>query len=347
MMKAIRQVLPNYISPERFVGMAVSAAKIFEKNPDINRSSILLAVFDAARYGLELGGPSGHAYLVPFGKIVQLITGYKGLIHLAKVNGGITYCTPFIVYSNDKFRMWIDESGQRFEHEPTIGERGVPRAAYCLIGIKGQDRPVFHWTHIERVQLIEKNAKKKGGAVWSSDREAMILKTAIRQAMKYQQICPATDAVIAKEEKLEVGIIEAAIPEEMREVVDTDYQEVVEEMNKEAVDSSTKPIVEMPKEKMVEPAGEQKPKTGEVKGDSSGTPAGATKSLDPDEDSFRLDFIDGVRILAMDKNLQDTVEGMCLAKFGCTVDKLPKENWKEFYAMLEATPQQQAKGAKK
>jgi recombination protein RecT len=251
---AIKEVLPKYMTPSRFLSMAIAASKVLAQDPNIIPGSVMVAVYEAAKLGLELGGTTGHAYLIPFknndtGKtVVQLITGYKGLIYLCKKNGNVADMKPIIVYEKDKFEQWNDDTGSHFRHEPTVGERGKPVAVYCMTTTK-DGQVFFHITHIEKIRQVEEGAKRRGGAVWKSDRDSMILKTAVRQAAKYQTITPEVDGLIGREERMEIGQIESAIPQGLEGIVDASYTEEIEKINA-ADQASSKPETKAPKDKV-------------------------------------------------------------------------------------------------
>lgn len=62
----------------------------------------MAAIVEASSLGLELD-LRGQAYLIPFGKEVTLIPGYKGLMDLAYRSGRVTNIYAEVVCENDQF----------------------------------------------------------------------------------------------------------------------------------------------------------------------------------------------------------------------------------------------------
>ena len=79
--------------------------------------SILGAVMEASRLGLEVGGALGQAYLVPYGKEATFIVGYRGLIALALRSQAVTSIVAHPVHERDVFRYTHGDDA-KIVHEP-------------------------------------------------------------------------------------------------------------------------------------------------------------------------------------------------------------------------------------
>jgi len=263
MVKAIRGVLPETVSVDRF--LAIAAAEI--KNPNLasitDVSSILLGVFHSAKLGLSLNPHMGEAYLVPFrckvkrrdaatgemveGKetIAQFIPGYKGLVKLAR-NAGLKDIQPTVVHEKDEFEHWEDEAGFHFKlktsHELNRGR------VVCVItrAILNDGTSSIKVTWADKLEKIKKAALNKthNTGPWDTHPDEMAAKTGIRHHCK---TLPQTDALayaVRADETLEGGPVDGAVPDELAGVVEADYQVV-----NEPADTSSKPDVQMPTQK--------------------------------------------------------------------------------------------------
>ena len=87
-------------------------------------NSFIGAMMNAAQLGLEPNTTLGQAYLIPYGKQVQFVLGYKGLIDLAYRSGEVAIVRAETVFKNDEF---VYELGfePKLIHRPKLdGGRG-------------------------------------------------------------------------------------------------------------------------------------------------------------------------------------------------------------------------------
>jgi len=108
--QAIKSVLPKHATPERIARIAYTA---LITNPTLARCtqlSLMNCIIQSSILGLEIGGPLGHAVLIPFknNRIGQyeatLVIQYQGLIALAHNTGNVKSVTAHPVFENDQFR---------------------------------------------------------------------------------------------------------------------------------------------------------------------------------------------------------------------------------------------------
>jgi len=134
--------LPDHIRPERLIRVALTAVQNTPKLLECDRSSFYLAVLRAAQLGLEPDGILGQAYLIPYGKLVQLIPGYKGLIDLARRSGEVSNIIAKEVCKNDEFTVDFSQEVP-FVHKPKLdGDRGDITHFWALARFKDGG---FHW----------------------------------------------------------------------------------------------------------------------------------------------------------------------------------------------------------
>src|SRR5512142_2316460 len=80
--KQIAAALPRHLTAERIMRMAVT---LFSKSDALQKCSlpsILASVVQASELGLELTGPLGHAFMVPYAGQATFQIGYKGFFEL-------------------------------------------------------------------------------------------------------------------------------------------------------------------------------------------------------------------------------------------------------------------------
>ena len=98
-MPAWSDVLPKFLPAERLVRVALTAISEQPKLLECTQESIILALMDAARLGLEPGGSLKQAHLVPFKTTCVLIPDYRGLAELARRSGQVRDVYAQVVYA--------------------------------------------------------------------------------------------------------------------------------------------------------------------------------------------------------------------------------------------------------
>jgi recombination protein RecT len=144
--------LPDHIRPERMVRVALTAVQNTPKLLECDRNSFYLAVLRAAQLGLEPDGILGQAYLIPYGKQVQLIPGYKGLIDLARRSGEVSNIIAKEVCKNDEFTVDFSQEIP-FVHKPKLdGDRGDITHFWAMARFKDGG---FHWDYLTKDEVIK------------------------------------------------------------------------------------------------------------------------------------------------------------------------------------------------
>lgn len=181
------RVLPSHIRPGTFVRLAQGAirrnddlAKAANKNP----ASLMAALLDAARLGLEPG--TEEFYLVPFGGEVTGIVGYQGEIELIYRAGAVASVKAEIVYARDEFMF--EPHMQAPIHRPDwFGERGEMMGvyAYAIMRDGGTSRVcVLSKADVERAKAVSRSSSN-ANSPWQKWPESMWRKTAIHELAKW------------------------------------------------------------------------------------------------------------------------------------------------------------------
>ena len=176
------QVLPDQNSAGRFIQASLTAIKMSPKLQQCNPDSILKALMESARYGLEPNSPLSEAALVPYGDKVEFLIEYRGMLRLAWNSGLILSIDYDKICENDKYE-YSKGDGAKFSHTPTFDERGKPLAYYASAKIKGggEVRTVMSTKEILSHGKKFSKSFSAGSSPWQTDFDAMAIKTVLRQ----------------------------------------------------------------------------------------------------------------------------------------------------------------------
>lgn len=199
----IALALPAHIGVERFHRIALTELRRNPKLAACNPMSLLGALMQSAQLGLE-PGPLGQAYLVPFKDEVTFIVGYRGLIDLFRRSGEMESIVAREVREHDQFEFWVDETGDRLRHVPTLtGERGQAYAYYAIARFRDGGQLVHVMTR-DDVERHRKRSRAKDSGPWVTDYDAMARKTVIRAMAPYLPLsAEIADAIDADERTYE------------------------------------------------------------------------------------------------------------------------------------------------
>lgn len=197
----ICQALPKHLNVDRMMRVLMSAVRKNKKLLLCSIPSVLGSMTEAATMGWEIGGPLGHAYLVPFytktGYECQLIPGYKGLLDLCRRSGQISTIALEVVHEGDVFEYSLGDD-PKIVHRPNEKDAGREAKAithaYCVVKLRdggvqrsvwGSDRINAHKEqYSEGWKWAESGDKGKGGggkdSPWHTAWQTMAKKTVVR-----------------------------------------------------------------------------------------------------------------------------------------------------------------------
>lgn len=188
--RAVR--LENLLPPDMPVARFMESIRLaLALNPDLankdkcDPASVVLAVMEAARAGLDVHGHYGH--LVKYGRECQFIPDYKGLVALAVTLGVARDMTPILVYDRDDF--WVEEGETpHVHHRPFVpkktgDKRGEIIAAYTRVTYPDGARVVKGLLYMDDIARVEANTPR-GGPWGGPHRPEMVKKTSVKNAWK-------------------------------------------------------------------------------------------------------------------------------------------------------------------
>lgn len=256
--KKLEGLLPSHMSSDRFLALAFRCfCDNFKTLSKCSPESIFESVLKAAKFGLELDGILGEAYLVPYKRECQLIPGYKGLMKLGLQSKEVKSILPAVVYNVDRFR---------YELGMHVDVKHLPKAIsdeqmaddqveyfYAIFDLTNGARVPFVWpvakirAHRDKYSTSYKYAEQgyqgatpSKDSIWHKHFQRMGLKTVLRDAMSGGTIPMSSEVVqmLQIEKKLEG---------------EEDADEVTKEMDRLAAQSAQKRLAAQPQSPTFEP----------------------------------------------------------------------------------------------
>lgn len=205
MKQQLAAALPKHLTADRMARIVLTELRRVPKLMDCEPASLMGAVMQCAQIGLEPGNGLGHAYLIPFGREVQLIIGYRGFLDLARRSGQIKSISARAVYSCDKFeyRYGLNED---LIHEPAADRpnNATLTFVYAVANLKdgGHQFEVMSKAEVDKVRA---KSKSGGTGPWKDHYEEMAKKTAIRRLFKYLPVSVEMQRAVMSDEYQESG----------------------------------------------------------------------------------------------------------------------------------------------
>lgn len=228
--KAIQSALPKHLTPERICRVAINTISKTPALLNCNPATLCLAIIEASSLGLEIDG-RGQAYLVPFGKDVTLIYGYKGLMDLAYRSGKVISIMAEVVGKNDRFDAAFGLE-PRLEHTPNYLEgRGEIIAAYAIAYMKDGSKQfvVVSKADLDTCRAV---SKAKSGP-WYAWYDEMAKKTAIKRLCKLLPLSPEVQRAAAIDDQADAGVAQTFCESIEENLIDLPVQTQVEQEQEE------------------------------------------------------------------------------------------------------------------
>lgn len=178
----IARALPKHLDADRVARIALTTLRRTPKLAQCTPESFLGALMTCSQLGVEPGGPTGEAYLVPFKGEVTFVLGYKGMASLFWRSPLAKSLSAQVVYEGDHFDY---EYGleQKLAHKPALSGRGKP-IAYYAVATTTTGGSAFVVLSPEDVEKHRKHSPFPNGGPWKDHYEAMAKKTCVRELFK-------------------------------------------------------------------------------------------------------------------------------------------------------------------
>jgi len=196
--------LPKHMNADRMARVVLTEMRRVPALANCDKRSLMGAIITCSQLGLEPGNSLGHAYLLPFGKEVTLIIGYRGLIDMARRSGQIISISARAVHEHDHFiyRYGLDEN---IEHIPADGDRGELTHVYAVAKLKdgGVQFEVMSRADVEKVRATSKAGKN---GPWVSHFVEMARKTVVRRLFKYLPVSIEIQRAVTIDEQADANV---------------------------------------------------------------------------------------------------------------------------------------------
>lgn len=205
-------IAPRGVDPNRILELAYTAMREDPKLMDCTAASLVGGLTMSIRLGLEIGGPLGQSYLVPFRNtqagVVEAtwMLGYRGMIHLAYKSGQIENLAVVPVWPEDRYQVELG-SEWRIVHIPDIRaphdeRKARPIAYYMRAKLKGGEAFVLPPLSAIDIERHRQWSKGKNSPAWTDHYVAMASKTVVREDARYLPLSVETADAFATDDSV-------------------------------------------------------------------------------------------------------------------------------------------------
>jgi len=202
----IKAALPRFLAgnADRMIRALLTECQKTPKLLDCTPISLLGGVIQVSQLGLELGGPTGHSYLIPFKQSAQLVIGYKGFVTLAHRSNQVQRITPRVVREGDAFSVSYGTK-QEIIHRPNMEQAGAGIGYYAVVELANGGVDFEYMTVAQAQAHRDRYALSKSGP-WSTNFDEMAMKTCIRRLAKRLPLSVEWNTAAGLDEAAESGV---------------------------------------------------------------------------------------------------------------------------------------------
>lgn len=202
--------LADRIGVDRFTRAAVTVLRTTPALRNCTPESVLGGLFVAAQLGLEVGGPLGYAYLVPYGREAQLIVGVRGFVELF-YRAGARSVRADIIREGDAVERSTDDGGRVLirwtDADPLNEARPAVGALATVILASGEALQEV----MSKAQIEKRRPRTSRSGPWSDWTDEMWKKTVLRQCAKTARLSSDDLALaIEADQSITIGTDSAA-----------------------------------------------------------------------------------------------------------------------------------------
>lgn len=153
----MNRALPRFLAGqgERLVRCLFTCVQVTPKLLDCTPLSLFGGVIQSGQLGLELGGPLGQAYLIPYGKSATFVLGYKGAVSLAFRSTLLSSMRPVRVREGDIFEV-VQGTDPRIIHQPKRNNTGRVTDYYVTSTLVNGGRDFDTFTYEEALEFRDR-----------------------------------------------------------------------------------------------------------------------------------------------------------------------------------------------
>jgi recombination protein RecT len=202
------RALPAHIPVERFKRVVLTAV---QNNPDLlaaDRQSFFNACMRSAQDGLLPDGRDGAIVIYNtkdkdrWVKKAQWMPMVFGILKKIRNSGELASITARVVYGGDKFRYWIDDSGEHVEYEPAdTPDTNVIRRVFAMARTKSGELYVEPMS-VDEIEKVRAVSRSKDKGPWADWWDQMAIKTVLRRLAKRLPMSSDLDDLIRRDDDL-------------------------------------------------------------------------------------------------------------------------------------------------
>ena len=197
MKEEFEKMLPKHIPVDKFFRTVLTA---IDNNPQLiqaTRQSVVTATMRVAEDGLLPDGREAIFVTFKNNKMGTTEASYipmvVGVLKRIRNSGEVSYISSQVVYENDDFSIWVDDTGEHVSFRPSMDDRGA------LVRVFAMARTTDDMTYVEVINKKEIEAVKaksrEQAKLWSEPfKLEMWRKTAIKRLSKR---LPISSSVLA------------------------------------------------------------------------------------------------------------------------------------------------------
>lgn len=170
---------------QRFCRVAMTEFRSNPKLAECSPESFMIAIYEAARLGLEVGKQLGQYYLIPRGREVVPMLGYRGMVALGLRHPEVQTISATPIYAGDFFQHGENMDGLYFDYKPQGNTNPLELEqayAICRLMNKGVILEVMNRSQIEAARAKSMQGNTGPWRDWYSE---MARKTVVRRLFKY------------------------------------------------------------------------------------------------------------------------------------------------------------------
>lgn len=203
--------LPAHIPVERFKRVVSTAVQSSPELLDADRKSLFLACQQAAQDGLLPDGKEGALVIFnskdkqtdTWKKTVKWMPMVRGILIKLRQSGQVMSPHVDVVFENDEFKFWVDESGPHVLHNMVaFGDRGDPIGGYAMARLSTGELVVERMSKAE-IMAVRGVSKSKDSGPWSGPFTLeMWKKTVLRRLAKRLPMSAEEQTVVERDDDL-------------------------------------------------------------------------------------------------------------------------------------------------
>ena len=161
----------------------------------------MLALYEGARLGLEIGAQLGQYYLIPRGGQVVPMLGYRGMICLALRHPDVKTVTCTAVFKGDTFEHGENMEGQWFEYRSGGNKNPSELEKVFAVCRMANGAVILDVMERSEIEACRARSQAANGPAWRDSYAEMARKTAVRRLFKYMPLVPEVSQALAKDEE--------------------------------------------------------------------------------------------------------------------------------------------------